>query len=96
MQKADIIRQIVYQTGIETRDVELVVEAAIQAIRNNVSDGKRVDFRGFGSFFPKVQKARKARRPVNGAGLSHSELLIVPERKKPAFKPSKKYFKIKA
>lgn len=94
MQKAEIIRQVVNQTGIETRDVELVFEATIKAIRASVSEGNRVDIRGFGSFFPKVQKARKARRPINGGGMTHSELLMLPERLKPAFRPSKHYFKI--
>ncbi len=96
MQKNEIIRQVVKQTGIETRDVELIVEATIKAIRDNVIAGNRVDFRGFGSFYPKVQKARKARRPVNGSGsgLRISELLILPETVKPVFKPSKQYFKI--
>jgi DNA-binding protein HU-beta len=95
MQKAEIIRQVVERTGIETRDCEAVVEATIKAIRESVCAGNRVDFRGFGSFYPKVHKARKARRPLNGTGLSHSEMLVLPERRKPAFKPSKKYFKIK-
>jgi nucleoid DNA-binding protein len=95
MQKAEIIRQVVKETGIETRDVELIVEATIKAIRTNVIQGKKVDFRGFGSFFPKVFKARTARRPLNGSGLAHSEEIEVPERKKAAFRPSKQYFKIK-
>lgn len=92
MRKADIIRQVVQTTGIETKDVEIVVEATISAIKRNVQEGRRVDLRGFGAFFPKVYRAKKARRPLNGCGLKRSEVIHVPDRVKPAFKPSKKYF----
>lgn len=92
MRKADIIREVVLLTGIETADVAAVVEATIAAIKKNVKTGKRIEIRGFGCFFPKVHKAKKGRRPLNGSGLKHSEVIHVPESVKPAFKPSKKYF----
>lgn len=92
MRKADIIREVVNATGIETRDVEIIVEATLLTIKKNVKTGKRIDIRGFGCFYPKLHKAKKGRRPLNGCGLKHSEVIHVPERVKPAFKPSKKHF----
>jgi integration host factor subunit beta len=92
MTKAEIVRAVVLATGIETRDVESIVEATLKTIKDNVKKGKRVDFRGFGCFYPKKHKAKTARRPINGAKLRNSEMMIIPETIKPAFKPSKKYF----
>lgn len=92
MRKADIVREVVKGTGIETRDVEIILEAVLLTIKRNVQTGKRIDIRGFGCFFPKLHKPKTARRPLNGCGMKHSEVIHVPERIKPTFKPSKKYF----
>lgn len=92
MRKADLIKEVVLITGIETADITAVVEATLHAIKVNVKKGKRIDIRGFGCFYPKLHKAKKGRRPLNGCGLRKSEVIHVPERIKPAFKPSKKYF----
>lgn len=92
MTKAQIIKEVVKATGIDTRDVELIVEATLMGIKKNVKAGKRVDFRGFGCFFPKYHKEKKGRRPIAGHGLQRSEVINVPARIKPVFKPSKKHF----
>lgn len=94
MRKADIIREVVESTGVETRDVELIVEATLRAIKRNVKAGKRIEIRGFGSFYPKYLAPKKARRPLNGSGLRHSEVIDIPARVKATFKPSKKHFSV--
>ncbi len=89
MRKCEIVKSVSQQTGVERFDVELIIDAAIQQIRNNVSDGKTVHFRGFGSFGPVTRKAKKVRH------IKANKQMILPERKVPHFKPSKNYFKIK-
>lgn len=94
MQKADIVRQVVVATGIEFKDVEAIVEATLITIKKNVKAGHRIDFRGFGAFYPKVTAEKKGRRPVNGPGLEQSEEVKIPRTVKPVFKASRKYFAI--
>jgi nucleoid DNA-binding protein len=89
MRKADIIKRIVHQTGIESADVELIVDALLKNIKTEVSNGRRVDFRGFGAFLPKLRKPKK------GRDICRNKMIEIPARIIASFKPSQKYFKIK-
>lgn len=89
MRKADIVKRIVYQTGIESADVELIVDALLKNIKTEVINGRRVDFRGFGAFIPKLRKKKKGRDILRG------KVIDIPARTIASFKPSQKYFKIK-
>lgn len=94
MRKSDVISEVVKRTGIERNDVELILEASLSVIKKSVSKGVRVDFRGFGAFYAKKLGPKKARRPTAGNSLATSEVIDLPERLSPAFRPSKQYFKI--
>ncbi|TJZ89275.1 integration host factor subunit beta [Paracoccus gahaiensis] len=65
----------------------LVVEAAVESILNQITDslaqGKRVEFRGFGSFASKVRKHRMSRDPRNG------DPVKVEAKQVPTFRASK-------
>lgn len=87
-----IIREVSKGTRIDPGDVELIIKATLEAIKRNVKAGHRIEIRGFGSFYPKHLAPRRARRPINGAGLRNSEVMEIPARTQAAFKPSKKYF----
>lgn len=89
MRKCEVVRSIVHQTGIETRDVELIVEAFIKTVKKEVGNGKRIELRGFGVFQPKVRKAK------TGRDIARNIPVHVPTRIEPSFKPSKNYFTIK-
>jgi nucleoid DNA-binding protein len=89
MRKCDIVQKIVGQTGIETTDVSLVVDAFISQIKKEVGAGNRVDFRGFGVFQPRKRKAKKGHDFKTGSSID------LPEKSVPHFKPSSRYFKIK-
>lgn len=88
MRRVDVVKSIMHQTGIETTDIEIVVEALFQTIKKQVAKGERVDFRGFGAFVPKKLGAKR------GRNFWTKGIVEVPERTVPAFKHSKKYFKI--
>lgn len=89
MRKIEVIRSIVSKTGIETRDVEIVIDAFIATIKKEVGDGKRIDFRGFGSFRPRIRKRKVAH------DFQTNKAIQIPQKAVPHFKPSTKYFKIR-
>ena len=83
MTKLDIIKESSRLTGLTKVETELVLDSIINLIKHSLSNGKRIDIRGFGSFFVKVRKAREARNP------STSERIFLDEQYIPNFKVSK-------
>ena len=83
MTKADIVDIVSHATGLTKVDTEAVIDGFIATISNSLQHGKRIEFRGFGSFSLKVRKPKKARNPGTG------EEIRLPERIVPVFKPSK-------
>ena len=61
MTKAEIVKQIAGQTGLESKMVAGVVEALLERIRAAQIGGQNVYFRGFGSFVRRERAAKKAR-----------------------------------
>ena len=85
MTKAEIVKQIAGQTGLESKMVAGVVEALLERIRAAQIGGENVYFRGFGSFVRRERAAKKAR------DISRNTTVLVPARTVPAFKPSKAF-----
>lgn len=85
MTKADIVNEVAKATGIEKITVQSVVEAAMESIKNSVSEGEAVYLRGFGSFIVKKRAAKAARNITKGTTIT------IPEHNVPAFKPSKAF-----
>ena len=54
MTKAEIIQEISLKTGVEKNQVQEVVESFFKVVRNNMTEGRNVYFRGFGSFIIKM------------------------------------------
>lgn len=89
MTKADIINEIVDQTGIARRDVTVTIEAFMEVVKNNmVSRRENVYLRGFGSFNVKQRATKTARN------ISKNTTLIIPAHDIPAFKPSKSFLQL--
>ena len=65
------------------RDVERIVTAIFDEISNALSDGNRVELRGFGAFSIKQRPARMGRNPRTG------EAVHVAEKHVPFFKTGK-------
>lgn len=84
MTKAEIVKQIAGQTGLESKMVAGVVEALLERIRAAQIGGENV-FRGFGSFVRRERAAKKAR------DISRNTTVLVPAHTVPAFKPSKAF-----
>ena len=92
MTKADIVNEISKQTGVEKAEVQQIVEAFMESIKNALIANKDkagkesgVFLRGFGSFIIK-ERAPKTARLIKAEKTIHIE-----NHKIPAFKPSKSF-----
>lgn len=85
MTKADIINEISEKTGIEKLVVQTAVESFMKVVRNNMTEGKNIYLRGFGTFLVK-KRAEKT-----GRNISKNTTVIIPAHFIPAFKPSKNF-----
>ncbi len=86
MTKAEIIDQIVEETGIAKRDVAITVEAFMEAIRVSMAKEKQnVYLRGFGTFIVKHRSKKTARN------ISNNTTITIEARDMPIFKPAKSF-----
>ena len=85
MTKAEIVSEIVQQTGLERAEVLRLVETFMTTIKSSLSKGENVYLRGFGSFVVK-QRAQKT-----GRNISKNTSIIIPAHNVPAFKPAKTF-----
>ena len=83
--KSQLIQNITDQNPhLYIKDVERIVNTIFSEITKSLSEGRRVELRGFGAFGIKVREARIARNPRTG------EPVAVPAKKMPFFKMGKK------
>jgi DNA-binding protein HU-beta len=80
--KADLVEKVAEKSGLTRTDVAVVVDHFLEVIKKSLENGHNIEIRGFGTFKIKLRKARKARNPRTG------EVVPVPDRKVPVFKPS--------
>lgn len=85
MTKADLIKQIGKNTGIDTMTVSAVLESFMDVVKQSMADNKNVYLRGFGSFIVK-QRAEKTARNI-----SKNTMIIIPAHYIPAFKPAQEF-----
>jgi len=63
MKKAEFIDAVASKAGLSKKDVNTVIDAAIETITEALKSGKSVSFIGFGSFTTVDRAARTARVP---------------------------------
>lgn len=85
MTKADIVTNIVEETGLERVEALKAVEAFMTTIKDSLSKGQNVYLRGFGSFVVK-ERAEKT-----GRNISKNTAIIIPAHNIPSFKPAKTF-----
>ncbi len=81
--KSDVVDMIAEKTGVMRKDVALCMQELINVITETLEKNDRIEIRGLGVFKTKKRNARIARHPRTG------NMVNVPERFVPAFKPSK-------
>lgn len=85
MTKSELIARIAEQNQHLTQsDAERIVSAIFNGISSALSDGRRVELRGFGVFSVRARKARAGRNPRTG------EKVSVESKNVPFFKAGKK------
>lgn len=85
MTKQEVAASVAEKANISRDQAVKAVEAMIGTIMNAVSNGDEVTLRGFGTFKTVIRRAKKAR------DISRRETIMIPEAKKPVFKPCR-YF----
>ena len=83
MNKTDLINVVAQETELKKKDVEAVINAAVDAISAALKDGDKVQLIGFGTFDVKDAAAREGRNPKTG------ETITIAASKRPAFSASK-------
>lgn len=85
MTKADIVNEIAKKTGIEKIQVQSMVAAFIDTVKESIVARNPVYLRGFGSFIVKHRATKAARN------ITKQTTLVIPEHDVPAFKPAKSF-----
>lgn len=83
MTKADIIKQINSRTRIRKQSCITIVDALLDTIKDNMTKGHNIYFRGFGTFTIKRHHEKSVYNINRG---SHT---TIPAHCSPSFKPGK-------
>lgn len=87
MTKSDLIKRLaVTHSDLLQHDIERIVDTIFETITIALSQGQRVELRGFGSFSIRQRNPRIGRNPRTGAEVT------VPARDVPHFKTGKELF----
>ena len=88
MTKDEIVKKVAKKTELLTeKQIEQVLNAAIETIIGRVSKGETIYLRGFGTFSPKYRASKKGRNIAKGT------LIDIPAHYIPFFKPGKEFKK---
>lgn len=78
--KSTLIEKVAARTGKTKKATEAILEATLATIADELIDGNKVKFIGFGTFEVRERKARTGTNPRTG------ELIEIADSKVPAFK----------
>ncbi len=84
MTKSELIETILSrQSQLSAKDVELAVKTIIEHMSQALSNGERIEIRGFGSFSLHFREPRRGRNPKTGDAVELAGKYV------PHFKPGK-------
>lgn len=83
MNKAELIMEMVNETGLVKKDVEAMLNAEMKVITEALAKEDKVQIVGFGSFETKHRAERMGRNPRT------KEDVLIPATKTPVFKAGK-------
>jgi len=84
MTKSELIDALAReQSHLAYKDVELAVKSLLERMSQSLSDGERIEIRGFGSFSLHFRPPRMGRNPKSGAAV------VLRGKYVPHFKPGK-------
>jgi len=84
MTRSDLITKLAQRHALLTeQDAEMVVKAILNSMMKYLSEGDRIEIRGFGSFCINSRSPRVGRNPKSG------EIVLVPAKRATHFKAAK-------
>ncbi|MDD2815149.1 MAG: integration host factor subunit beta [Thiotrichaceae bacterium] len=84
MTKSELIEAIALkQTQLTQKDIDSAVKTLLEHMAHSLSNGERIEIRGFGSFSLHHRPPRTGRNPKTG------DAVKLPEKYVPHFKPGK-------
>lgn len=84
MTKSELIESLACkQTQLTNKDIDSAVKSILEHMSHALSNGERIEIRGFGSFSLHYRPPRTGRNPKTGAAVS------LPSKFVPHFKPGK-------
>ena len=84
MNRSDLMKEIETKLNLRSKDAKTAVDTVFSSIEKSLSNGVRVEVRGFGSFGLKERDARQGRNPKSGIDVS------VPAKRVMFFKAGKR------
>ena len=87
MTKIELVREIASKTGLENKDVLVIVESLMETIKTSMAEGEEVCrlLLGFGSFIIKHRADKTARN------ISKNTTVIIPAHDIPSFRPAREF-----
>lgn len=82
LNRKDLSRQLADKLGRDDEEVDEIVVGVLEAIVDELAHGRKVSFRGFGTFEPRQMRAVTRRKPDTG------EPIEVPPSVRVIFRPS--------
>ncbi|PMP80375.1 MAG: DNA-binding protein HU [Mesoaciditoga sp.] len=83
MNKKDLIDEVAKSTDMMKKDVAVILDGTLKAIKDGVAKGDSVSFVGFGTFLAVERAARNGRNPKTG------KTIMIKARKAPKFRAGK-------
>ncbi|MCA9380547.1 HU family DNA-binding protein [Candidatus Dojkabacteria bacterium] len=85
MNKADLVAKVASKTGLTKKAAQDAMEALMEAVMVAVSKGDSVTLTGFGTYKASKRAARNGRNPQTG------QVIKIPARTVPVFRPGKEF-----
>ncbi|HUU49662.1 MAG TPA: integration host factor subunit beta [Nitrospinota bacterium] len=83
MTKAELVEKLADKIDLTKKQTEVIVNTIFGSITDALSNGDKVELRGFGSFRVRSRKPRQGRNPKTGV------VVHIPAKKVPFFKAGK-------
>jgi integration host factor subunit beta len=83
MNKSELVEALAAENGLTYKKAEEIVNLIFDSMAETLSDGGRIEIRGFGSFVVKDYKSYQGRNPKTG------EMIKVRPKRLPFFKVGK-------
>ncbi|ETX08024.1 integration host factor subunit beta [Candidatus Entotheonella palauensis] len=83
MTKAELVDNVADKANLTKKQTEVIVNILFNSITEALSDGDKVELRGFGSFRIRARNPREGRNPKTG------DTVHIPAKKVPFFKAGK-------